>query len=221
MTLKKMQDMYKGNEKIDGALYSVQDHMGERRPFKAYLDVGLVRTTTGNRCFGAMKGACDGGLYIPHNEKRFPGYRVEKIEEETGRKKKTAADADKKKTKAVFTTEEHLEHIQGVHIQEYYDLIKKENPEAFKKQFSKWEKELKGKSFESIYTGIHAKIKKDCARKKAAAKKAPVRKLISKVGDPVRVFQNGKGGKWLRMKKIGLKARKERVQKKIATMFEN
>jgi len=76
-----MADMYKGNDKVDGSLYSVQDDVKELRPFKAYLDVGLVRTTTGNRVFGAMKGACDGGLYIPHNEKRFPGYRVEKVEE--------------------------------------------------------------------------------------------------------------------------------------------
>lgn len=26
-----------------------------RRPFRALLDVGLVRTTTGNRVFGALK----------------------------------------------------------------------------------------------------------------------------------------------------------------------
>merc|ERR1711990_212839 len=106
---KQMADMYKGNDKIDGALYSVQDHMGERRPFKAYLDVGLVRTTTGNRVFGAMKGACDGGLYIPHNEKRFPGHRWQKAEEEGGKKKK--AGNEKAKPVAVFTAEEHLEHI--------------------------------------------------------------------------------------------------------------
>lgn len=27
-----------------------------------------------NRVFGCMKGAADGGLDVPHNEKRFPGY---------------------------------------------------------------------------------------------------------------------------------------------------
>merc|ERR1712080_778740 len=37
----------------------------ERRPFKCYLDVGLVRTSTGARVFGAMKGASDGGILIP------------------------------------------------------------------------------------------------------------------------------------------------------------
>jgi large subunit ribosomal protein L5e len=178
LTLKEMHKMYEGNKNVDGALYSVQDHMGDRRPFKAYLDVGLVRTTTGNRVFGAMKGACDGGIFIPHNEKRFPGHRIEKIEEEThGKKKKKEEQAPK--TKAVFTTEEHLEHIMGVHIQEYYDLIKGENPEAFKRQFNRWEKELKGKSFEDIYKALHDKIRKDPVRKAPEKRKqAPVRKVI-------------------------------------------
>jgi len=37
------------------------------------LDIGLARTTTGARIFGAMKGAADGGIDIPHSVKRFPG----------------------------------------------------------------------------------------------------------------------------------------------------
>merc|ERR1712222_270467 len=191
----------------DGSLYSVQDDVKELRPFKAYLDVGLVRTTTGNRVFGAMKGACDGGLFIPHNEKRFPGFRVEKMEEETNKRGKKKDDAAPKK-KEVFTVEEHAEHIFGVHVQEYYDLIKKEDPEAFKRQFSRWEKELKGKSFEDYYKAAHAKIKKDPARAKPAKKQAPVRKIIQKA--PVLIQQNSKGKKWLRLKKIGLKMREER-----------
>ena len=44
------------------------------RPFKCLLDVGLARTTSGARLFGALKGAVDGGLDIPHSEKRFPGF---------------------------------------------------------------------------------------------------------------------------------------------------
>lgn len=45
--------------------------------FRCYLDVGLARTTTGARVFGAMKGAVDGGLNVPHSLKRFPGYDTE------------------------------------------------------------------------------------------------------------------------------------------------
>ena len=218
LTLKKMQDMYKGNDKIDGTLYSVQDHIGERRPFKAYLDVGLVRTTTGNRVFGAMKGACDGGLYIPHNVKRFPGHRMEKVEQDTGGKKKK--DAAAAKAKAVFTADEHREHIFGIHVQEYYDLIKGE-PQRFKKQFGCWEKELKGKSFEDYYKAAHKAIKKDPSRaKKDAKKKPPVRKVIQKAPELIQQASKGKnGGKWLRLKKIDLKQRVDRRNKKMQSLF--
>ena len=33
-----------------------------------------LRLSCSNRVFGCMKGAADGGLDVPHNEKRFPGY---------------------------------------------------------------------------------------------------------------------------------------------------
>lgn len=48
-----------------------------KKCFRCYLDVGLARTTTGARVFGAMKGAVDGGLNVPHSIKRFPGYDAE------------------------------------------------------------------------------------------------------------------------------------------------
>merc|ERR1712188_185791 len=78
-------DLYEGKVDVDGTTEIEEDESsrdygqfvmnedGERRPFKALLDVGLKRTTTGARIFGALKGATDGGLYIPHNQKRFPG----------------------------------------------------------------------------------------------------------------------------------------------------
>jgi large subunit ribosomal protein L5e len=77
-----MADMYKGVEAADGEFFDVYEKdkgvNEDRRPFRALLDVGLVRTTTGNRVFGALKGAVDGGIHIPHNTKRFPGYHIEK-----------------------------------------------------------------------------------------------------------------------------------------------
>ena len=43
------------------------EYMGDgSRPFRAFMDVGLTRTTTGNKVFAAMKGALDGGIDIPH-----------------------------------------------------------------------------------------------------------------------------------------------------------
>lgn len=43
-----------------GEDYNVEEG-DEKRPFRALLDVGLVRTTTGNRVFGALKVK----LYVP------------------------------------------------------------------------------------------------------------------------------------------------------------
>jgi len=46
-----------------------------RKPFKAFLDVGLARITTGNKVFGAMKGCADAGVHVPHSVKKFPGFK--------------------------------------------------------------------------------------------------------------------------------------------------
>jgi large subunit ribosomal protein L5e len=87
----------------------------EPRPFKAYLDVGLRRTSTGNRVFGAMKGASDGGIFIPHNTKRFPGFDPE--------------------TKTI-DAETLQKYIVGGHVAEYMESLEEEDDERFKKQFS-------------------------------------------------------------------------------------
>jgi large subunit ribosomal protein L5e len=57
---------YPGNDNIDGGEYLVESEDGKPGAFRAYLDVGLARTSTGAKVFGAMKGAVDGGLEIPH-----------------------------------------------------------------------------------------------------------------------------------------------------------
>lgn len=54
-----------GTPEVNGEFFVVEED-GERRPFYALLDVGLKRTTTGARVFGALKGAADGGIEIPH-----------------------------------------------------------------------------------------------------------------------------------------------------------
>merc|ERR1711998_202256 len=72
-------DKYAATEEPSGEAYIVDelDDEDAPRPFKAVLDVGLKRTTTGSRCFGVMKGAADGGLLITHNEKRFPAAGID------------------------------------------------------------------------------------------------------------------------------------------------
>ena len=102
-------DKYQGVTEPDGTI-SLTETLGEDspRPFKCYLDVGLKRTSTGSRVFGALKGASDGGLYIPHNEKRFPGYDSE------GK----ALDAEVLK-----------KYIFGGHVAEYMESLEEEDDE--------------------------------------------------------------------------------------------
>jgi large subunit ribosomal protein L5e len=215
---KKMDTAHVGQKEADGKLWNITETNPERRPFKAYLDVGLARTTTGSRCFGAMKGACDGGLNIPHSDRRFPGCRMVKPEANVGKKKGGGVE-EKEKPKKEFTAEEHLEHILGVHVQEYYDLLKGENPAAFKKQFSRWEKALKGKQISDLYKAAHVAIRKDPTRPKVVRKQAPVRKQVQ--ARPQLILQSHSGKKWLVQKKIGSEARFQRVQAKMVKITQD
>ena len=70
-------EKYEGVVVPDGSHTMTEGAGDTGRPFKVFLDVGLRRTSTGSRVFGALKGASDGGLYIPHSENRFPGYDSE------------------------------------------------------------------------------------------------------------------------------------------------
>ena len=40
---------------------------------EAVLDIGLYRSTKGNRLYAALKGAVDGGLTVAHSDKVLPG----------------------------------------------------------------------------------------------------------------------------------------------------
>ncbi|CAK9024499.1 unnamed protein product [Durusdinium trenchii] len=71
-----LEEKFKGKEEIDGEEYHVEDEDTEQRPFKCILDVGIRRTCVGHRMWGALKGAVDGGLYVPHKNKNFPGYKA-------------------------------------------------------------------------------------------------------------------------------------------------
>jgi len=109
-----MHELYPGAKKVDGEDYDVdKERKEERRPFKACLDVGLIRTTTGNRVFGVLKGACDGGLHIPHSTKRFPGY----------------THSEKSET---YNAKVHRERIFGLHVDKYIKNLKKESAEDYK-----------------------------------------------------------------------------------------
>lgn len=161
-----MDSLYPGNSKVDGEVYDVNEKPNEeRRPFKAVLDVGLTRTTNGNRVFGALKGACDGGLYIPHSNKRFPGF-------------KKTADGE------TYDAKKHRERIFGAHVDNYMKKLKKESNEDYQKQFSVWIKCLEGSkvdSVEKLFTKIQDSIRKNPDFvKKDAKKDKPKREFLKK-----------------------------------------
>jgi len=136
-----LDDIYKGSETVSGEQYNVEDIEGKPRAFRAFLDVGLARTTTGARIFGAMKGAADGGIDIPHSTKRFPGYDNESKE---------------------FNAEVHRKHIFGQHVADYMKSLMDEDEEAYKRQFSQFTKlGITPDELEGIYLKAHQSIRAD------------------------------------------------------------
>jgi large subunit ribosomal protein L5e len=209
-----LQDMYKANDKINGEYFNVHDDMGDKRPFKALLDVGINRTTTGARVFGAMKGAADGGINVPHSTKRFPGYQRAKTEEITNKRGKSTGST---KSEAKYDSKVHANHIFGKHITTYMNQLKKEDPGKFDRQFSRWEKCLtanKVKTCEDLYKKVHKAIQANPDRKKKVASKKPTRKVIQ--DGPQRVFSDSKGRKYLREFKLNKAQRKARIDAKFA-----
>ena len=139
---------FTGVEEADGEYTlteAIETDDGTRRPFKAFLDVGLVRTSTGARVFGAMKGASDGGIFIPHSESRFPGYDIEseELDAETLRK-----------------------YIMGGHVAEYMETLADDDEERFHSQFVKYnENEIDAGDLEETYAEAHKAIRADPFKK--------------------------------------------------------
>jgi len=208
-------DIYKTNDKIDGTFYNVdEDIQDDKRPFKALLDVGLAPTTTGARIFGVLKGACDGGVNVPHKTKRFPGYHRSQVEEIKGKRGKVV---DSEKTEAKFDEKILAAHIYGDHVTEYMNKLKKEDPAKFKRQFSRWEKCLgaaKAKTCRDLYKKVHAEIVKKPERPKNVGNKKPTKTVVTP--GYARVFKDSKGRKWIRHFRQTVADRKERVNNRIA-----
>lgn len=152
LTKFKMDKIYEGQTEVDGEEYNVEPVDDGPRPFRCFLDVGLNRTTTGNKVFGALKGALDGGLDIPHNNKRFPGYDDEAKE---------------------FDAETHCNYIFGNNIKEYMEALKEEDDETYAKQFSRYIKEgIEPGQLEDLYSKTHDAIRANPVHNKVENAKA-------------------------------------------------
>uniref|UniRef100_A0A8C9GS83 Large ribosomal subunit protein uL18 n=1 Tax=Piliocolobus tephrosceles TaxID=591936 RepID=A0A8C9GS83_9PRIM len=150
------------------AVEKFEEDMGEsgedkelegRKKIKAFLDVGITRTTTGNRVFAAMKGACDGGLNIPHGNNRFPGSKNE------------------------LNAELLRKHILGLHVAEYMKTIQEEDMDKYKAHFNDYIKHnINQDNIEEMYTKAHEEIRKN--PEKAEKDKEKVKKFVSKIKKP-------------------------------------
>jgi len=144
-----LHETYKGNTEITGKIVSTQDEDGnkyfvgelnaDKRPFRAFLDIGIKSSTTGARVFGAMKGAVDGGLDIPHSDKRFPGFS--------------------KETKK-YKPAEHRNRILGKHVADYMKTLLEEDSAKYAKLFGAYVKAgITGENLEALYVKVHAAIR--------------------------------------------------------------
>lgn len=133
--------MYPCNTEDLGEYYEVEA-LDERNPFCCLLDVGLKPTTTGSRMFGALKGGVDGGLDIPHGDRRYP-------------RPKSDGGRDYEPD-----PEFHKKYIFGGHVAEYMTKLKDEDEEAYKKQFGRFIKEgIEPEDLEGIYEAAHEGIR--------------------------------------------------------------
>lgn len=156
LTNLKLADKYQGNTKVDGTDYNVEELQDGPHPFRAYLDVGLARTTTGSKVFAALKGATDGGLEIPHSASRFVGYSKEE--------KTLKADILRK-------------HIFGGHIGDYMKSLREHNGAKYQKHFADYVKAgIKPEEIEAKWAAVHKAIRADPVMKKSEKKKPEVQK---------------------------------------------
>jgi len=152
----KLDQTYEGVKDVTGETYNVESQEGQPGAFRCCLDVGLTKTTTGARIFGAMKGAVDGGLDIPHSEKRFPGY-----------------DAESKK----YDPATHKARIFGQHVADYMRHLKEDDDDAYKRQFAQFLKEgLEADTLESMYKKAHAAIRANPDHEKKEKKEVKKRR---------------------------------------------
>ena len=88
-----------------------------------------------------MKGASDGGIFIPHSENRFPGYDIEskELDAETLRK-----------------------YIFGGHVAEYMETLADDDEERYKSQFQGYiDDEIEADGLEEMYQEAHKAIRED------------------------------------------------------------
>lgn len=136
-----LDETYKGVEEVEGEYELTEAVEDGPRPFKVFLDIGLQRTTTGARVFGVLKGASDGGLYVPHSPNRFPGWDIESEE---------------------LDAELLRKYIFGGHLAEYMEELMDDDEEKYRQVFKSYiDEEIEPEDLEELYSNAHEKIRED------------------------------------------------------------
>jgi len=143
----KLDELFQGTTEVTGEKDVDMPEDADKKPFVCYLDVGLKRTTTGSNIFGVLKGAVDGGLSMPHKEKRFPGASAKAGGDDGG-----------------YDAEVHKQRILGGHVANYMRQLQEDAPEDYQSHFSKYiEAGLGADDLETMYRGVHKAIRENPA----------------------------------------------------------
>jgi len=147
-----------------------------------------------------MKGAFDGGLEIPHSEKKFYGY-----------------DPDEKE----YSAEANRDRILGDHVATYMNSLQEEEEEEYAKKFSKYiEAGISGDDLEALYLEVHKKIRENPDHV-ATEKKVPA-DVESLKKDGGVYYTNDQGKRcFINRRRHSISQRKNRVAQKKAFVLNS
>merc|ERR1711896_13916 len=195
-------DNFQGTEEVTAEFEDCYVHGNDEEgpnAFHALLDVGLKRTPLGSKLFAALKGAFDGGLEIPHSEKKFYGY-----------------DADEKE----YDAGAHRERIVGGHVSTYMESLEEEQPDEYKLKFSRFIKAgVGGGDLEKLYLDTHKAIRAN-PEAKLTKKKKPADLTAEKREGGIRFTKDGVEH-FINRRKRSLAQRKNRVAQKKAHVLSS
>merc|ERR1711959_273626 len=138
----------------------------------------------------AFHALLDGGLKIPHSEKKFFGY-----------------DADEKEYDAAA----HRERILGGHVSSYMETLEEEQPEEYAAKFSRFIKAgVTADGMEDLYLSVHKAIRAD-PKAKITKKKKPADLTKEKLEGGIRFTDKNGKEHFINRRKRSLAQRNNRV----------
>merc|ERR1719464_1842990 len=120
---------------------------------------------------------------------RFPGYKP----------------AEEKGAEPEYDAEAHKDRLFGVHVKEYMEMLKEEDPTKYEAHFAKFIAEgIDADGLEDMYSGAHEKIREDPEAEKKEKKDIKHLRKGNK-------YVSSDGTEHVRCVKLTLKRRREKV----------